>query len=148
MGRQKHPSRRHLPSSRLLMLRHWRNTKRQQVMLVATTKTRRVPRSSEDAEVEAEASNRQRPSCSHCFYCTWAAKDLQSTGRLYTSFLGRRRLLRLCLAKLRIRFCSLETGAEQCEARCRFLRRIGADGRRRLATHLSRWHCAIGITAK
>merc|ERR1712129_559357 len=82
------------------------------------------------------------------FYRTTTAKDLQSTGRLYTSFLGRRRLLRLCLAKLRIRFCSLETGAEQCEARCLFLRRIGADGRRRLATHLSRWHCAIGITAK
>merc|ERR1712129_487822 len=65
--RQKHPSRRQLPSSRLPTLRLWRNTKRQLVMLVATTKTRRVPRSSEDAEVEAEASNRQRSSCSHCF---------------------------------------------------------------------------------
>merc|ERR1712129_592468 len=65
--RQKLPSRRQLPSSRLPVLRLWRNTKRQLVMLVATTKTRRVPRSSEDAEVEAEASNRQRSSCSHCF---------------------------------------------------------------------------------
>merc|ERR1712086_538454 len=52
--RQRHPSRRQLPSSRLPTLRLWRNTKRQLVMLVATTKTRRVPRSSEDAVAEVD----------------------------------------------------------------------------------------------
>merc|ERR1712129_542556 len=79
--RQKHPSRRKLPSSRLPTSRLWRNTKRQLAMLVATTKTRRVPRSSEDAVAEAEASN-QRFMCSHCFISHDHSQGLLEHGSL------------------------------------------------------------------
>merc|ERR1712129_323142 len=91
--RQRHPSRRQLPSSRLPTLRLWRNTKRQLVMLVATTKTRRVPRSSEDAEVEAEASNRQRSSCSHCFLLHDHSLGLAEQGSLAHLPLGSKEVI-------------------------------------------------------
>merc|ERR1712129_233230 len=84
--RQKLPSRRQLPSSRLPILRLWRNTKRQLAMLVATT-TRRVPRSSEDALAESEASSRQSV-CSHCFLSHDHSQGLVEHGSLAHLSLG------------------------------------------------------------
>merc|ERR1712008_142352 len=70
----------------LPILRLCRNTKRQLAMLVATT-TRRVPRSSEDALAESEASNRQSV-CSHCFLSHDHSQGLVEHGSLAHLSLG------------------------------------------------------------